>query len=280
MNTKKFGLGRGISALIPEGVSQEENITQAAMEKIKPNPFQPRKNFPREALEELAASILEQGVLQPVILRPRAGGYDLIAGERRLRAAQMAGLNTIPAVVRPCTDHEALELTIVENLQREDLNPVEEASAYQKLSREFSFTQEQIAKRVGKSRAYVTNALRLLQLPDDIREALHQGKISAGHARALLSVTSETFLLQLFQRILSENLSVRQVEQAAKATGAKVSRKLKPQISDVHIRDLQDKLQKHLATRVQILHGQKRGTIQIQYFSAEDLERVVERILE
>ena len=151
MNSKKFGLGKGISALIPEGVSPEENITQVAIEKIKPNPFQPRKHFPQEALEELADSIKEQGVLQPVLLRPKDTGYELIAGERRLRAARMAGLKTLTAVVRPCSDTEALELTIVENLQREDLNPLEEAGAYQKLSREFSFTQEQIAKRVGKS---------------------------------------------------------------------------------------------------------------------------------
>lgn len=207
MSKKASGLGRGLEALLPKGGG---GVVRLPLSAIRPNPHQPRRRFSQEGLEELAASIREKGLLQPLVVRPKGEGYELVAGERRLRAAEMAGLKEVPALIRDLTDQEAMEVALVENLQREDLTPLEEARGYQALLG-LGLTQEEVAKRVGKARSTVANALRLLQLPEEVLEALEQGLISAGHARALLMLEPEDRLWGL-REILEKGLSVRQAE--------------------------------------------------------------------
>ena len=262
MSKKPRGLGRGLDALLPKSSGSPTRLPLAV---IHPNPEQPRRRFDEAALEELAASIRKQGLLQPLLVRPKGEGYELVAGERRYRAAQLAGLQEVPVVVRDLDDREALELALVENLQREDLNPIEEALGYQRLI-EMGHSQAQIAEAVGKARSTVTNALRLLQLDEESREALAAGKISAGHGRALL-MFPEAKRPQILRRIVKENLSVRQAERLASQPERKGRREAYPELA----RDLENQL--GLKVR---FSGEGRGKLEIYYFSEEDLQEILD----
>ena len=219
----KRGLGKGLGALIPtpevvEYNPEQDVVLEISVEEIIPNSFQPRKEFDPEKLQELASSIQEHGVIQPVIVRPRLNntGYELVVGERRLRACKMIGLEKIPAVIKTLSDQEMTEIALIENIQRENLNPVEEAKAYKRLIEEFGLTQEEVAKKVGKSRSFVANFLRLLQLPSDILDLLADGKVTVGHVRPLLSLVNESLQRQVVKEILERNLSVRETEETVK----------------------------------------------------------------
>ncbi len=278
-------LGRGLAALIQErpiGDAGASEYAQIAVDQIVANRFQPRARFDEETLSELAASVKARGVIQPVLVRRAPNGYELIAGERRLRAARMAGLPTIPAVVRDAiNDTEALGLSLLENVQRDDLNPVEEATAYQQLIERFHLTQEQVGEAIGKDRSSVANCLRLLRLPEAVRAFLTDGRLSLGHARTLLVIEDPQVLTMLAHRIVEEGLSVRQVERLVKETSQQRGagrRALTPRArrgAEPHVAALQSELQQRLATRVRIRHGRKRGIIEIEYYSLEDLDRLV-----
>ncbi|GAB4369159.1 MAG: ParB/RepB/Spo0J family partition protein [Deltaproteobacteria bacterium] len=271
---KKKVLGRGLSALLPGTAERESEFLRIPASHIRAGAHQPRQTFDPGELEELVESIREKGVLQPVLVRPAEGGYELVAGERRLRAAQMAGLEVVPAVVKKMSDREALEAALVENVQREDLNAIEVAQAYQRLGQEFSLSQEEIARRVGKGRTTVANTLRLLKLPEPVRQAVVDGRLSAGHARALLQAPSER-LLSIFQAALRKGLSVREVERLCRAGETKRAAR-KPRRLDPHLSDLEERLSRRGGTRVRIRGTARKGTIEIAYFSEGEFSRLVE----
>ncbi|MFN3420960.1 MAG: ParB/RepB/Spo0J family partition protein, partial [Armatimonadota bacterium] len=254
---RRRGLGRGLEALIPTGLGEttttSETVTNLPIHLIHPNPFQPRQKFRDEELQALADSIKMHGLLQPILVRPKEDGYELVAGERRWRAAQLAGLTEIPAIVRPCSDDELLALALIENLQREDLNPLEEAQAYKVLMERFGLTQEVIAERVGKSRAAIANTLRLLGLPEPIKQALRDGTITEGHARVLLSANDEGVMMEAFQQILKLNLSVRQTEMLVQRLTRK--RKRRDRAVDPHLLALQQILEERLQMPVRLRRG-------------------------
>jgi ParB family chromosome partitioning protein len=275
---QKRGLGKGLSALIPDSsvLTGGRTIINIDINKIMPNPRQPRTEFPQETLTELAESIRSQGVIAPILARPKNGKYEIVAGERRWRAARKAGLAILPAIVKEFSDEESLELALVENLQREDLNPMEEAEAYAKLASEFHQTQADIAKKVGKDRSTVANIMRLLELPREIQVSIRRTQISVGHARPILSLPTEAERLSLWRDILKNNLSVRDVEQIVH--GGPTERKLRKRkvIKNEELIDLTELLTTHLGTRVRIHGSIKKGKIEIDYFSQEDLERIIE----
>lgn len=276
---KKFGLGKGLEALIPHTDLERGELVEVNLDKIEPNPHQPREKFKRDSLEELASSIKEQGVLQPILVRAKGDGYQLIAGGRRLRAAKLAGLKSIPALVRSPSDSKLLELSLVENLQREDLNPLERAKAYQRL-KEVGLTQEELASRVGKSRSEVANTLRLLRLPSFIQESIHQDRINEGQARAMLGVESLRLQREVFKRVEKEGLSVRQTEKLVRKLShlpKKAGKKKKR--GEIYLRQAEEHLQNVLGTKVTIkAKGKDGGVITIEYYSSEDLQRVMEVI--
>ena len=288
MSSTKRGLGRGLQALIPEGEKRPETsvflggrtIVNIDLDSVFPNPRQPRTEFGEDTLEELTQSIRSEGVIQPILVRPRTGGYELIAGERRWRAAKRAGLNRIPAIVKDFNDRQTLELALIENLQREDLNPLDEALGFAKLQAEFNMTQEQIAERVGKHRATVANALRLLELPDTIRESLGRGEITAGHARALLAFETPDAQIAMWQETREKNLSVREVELRKPASSRKS--KVQPQRLAQHpdLQPIQEELTGRLGTRVSVVGSPERGRIIIDFFSKEDLDRILEILIQ
>jgi len=270
---KRKGLGRGLEALLPDlALEAREGVREIPVDEIRPRPGQPRRTFREESLQELAASMREHGVVQPLIVRKVAGGgYELVAGERRWRAARLAGMRTVPAIVRPLSDAQALEVSLIENLQREDLNPLEEAEAYRQLMEIVGLTQEQLAERVGKSRSHIANMLRLLSLPDEVKEYVSRGTLSMGHARALLSLPSAAAQIALARKVARQGLSVRQVEAAVKGRGRRPSRSEEPEL-----RHIEDRLRMALGTQVRVVQGRKRGKIEIMYYSPEDLERLLE----
>ncbi len=271
MSKKPSGLGRGLDALIPR--IQTTGAQKLPLKQIKPNPKQPRKHFDEATLEELAQSIKEKGLLQPILVRPVKSGFEIIAGERRWRAAQKAGLEEIPVVVREFSDQEALEIAIIENLQREDLNPVEEARAFKQLL-EFGMTQDEAAQSVGKARSTVTNAIRLLSLPKNALEALEKGLISAGHARAILS-SPKNAQDWLLEQILQKNLSVRQAEQLRKPDDAQKPDPNAPIPPKPRIhRQLELELARYAGTKVRIV-GEEKGRLELYYHSLEDLTRLL-----
>lgn len=280
MSGAKRGLGKGLEALIPSlGLEESGAIKEVAVDEIIPNPYQPRRNLNQEELEELAQSIKEHGLIQPLIVKrdEESGKYQLIAGERRWRAAKMAGLNTVPVIVKEVSPRQMLELALVENLQRADLNPLEEAEAYRFLIEEFGLTQEEVAKRVGKSRAAVANTLRLLRLPSEAKKALIEGFISEGHARALLALPSPELQIKALEKIIKRGLNVRQTEELVKKL-----QEAKPQFSKEsapEIRELEEKLMENLGTRVRLLKGRKGGKLIIFFYSDEDLRIIYERIV-
>lgn len=266
-------LGRGLSALIPETSETKEKIVLLKVDTIAASPYQPREKFHEEKLEELIASIREKGVIQPILVRhSKDGKYELIAGERRLRAVKALGIEEIPCLLKDVGDLEALELSLIENLQREELNPIEEAHAYRRLCNEFNFTQEKIGQAIGRDRATVANTMRLLHLSEKIQEHVANNDISMGHARALLSLPSASSQTKLCDRIIKKGLSVRQVENMIKRTPGVSRRTI---TKDSHISAIEEELQHIFGTRVKITSGKKRGKIEIQYYSNEDLERIL-----
>ncbi len=278
---QRKALGRGLLALIPEVPTVSEGgVLEVPIAKIVANPLQPRKRFDQKKLQELSASIKTHGILSPVILRQADEGYELVAGERRLRAAKMAGLLAVPAVIREVSQAESLEVALIENIQREDLNPVEEAEVYQRLLTEFGLHQEELASRVGRDRSSVANSLRLLRLPKKIREDLAVGALSEGHARALLGLEKAAEQLQARDRILKRHLSVRETEALVRRLkGRRSSRGLLQGRGDPHIVALQDKLRQRFTTKVQVLRRGRGGVVEIYFYSFEDLERVADLLL-
>ncbi len=272
-------LGKGLGALIPDKApieaEKKKTFHICGIEEIEPNPFQPRKKFSDAQIQELAESIQEKGILQPLVVRRKGTGYELIAGERRWRAAQKAGIKEVPVIIKDVSEAELLELSLIENIQRENLNPIEEAEAFRRLIDQFQLTQEEISKRVGKDRTTVTNALRLLRLPQEIKESLAEGKISVGHARALLSLESSEKQKAAFKQILTAGLSVRQTERLVKNIRRKSSlgsRVPKSSEWDGLIEDLQQ----ILGTKVRIKGKGNRGKIEIDFYSREELDRLIE----
>lgn len=288
----KTGLGRGLSALLgtkketPASataatvapVAEGERVLRLHWKKVKPCPLQPRKEFDRAALEGLAESIKTNGIIQPLVVRQVGDEYELIAGERRWRATQIAGLDTVPAVVREATDAEVLEMALVENLQREDLNPIEEAQGYGLLIDAFQLTQEEAAQRVGKSRAAVANALRLLKLDEDVQTHVRQGRLATGHAKVILGLDDAAQQKLAADRVIRDALSVRDTEALVSSLQNGASPKAKKSDAakaDVHITDLENRLKQALGTQVGLRHRNGKGTITIKYFSDDDLERIL-----
>lgn len=278
----KRGLGRGLEALIPLADGDEERVNDIDIKRIVVSDKQPRKDFDEQKLEELAASMREHGVLQPIIVRKKGSLYEMVAGERRLRAASKAGIKKIPAIVKELTDTEVMEIALIENLQREDLNPIEEALAFSSLMRDFGLTQEELSKKVGKSRSLIANTVRLLNLDKEIRILVTQDELSAGHARALLSVQNKKDRLDLAERICKEALSVRQTEKIVKRMIDKKKKGdiRKPKEINPVMVHITEKLQRSLGTKVRIKGSEKRGKIEIEFYSGDELERILETIIE
>ncbi len=278
----KRALGKGIGALIGETEDarlKNASTVEVPIASLKPNPSQPRRSFRDASLAELAESIRRRGVLQPVLVEEAGGGYQIVAGERRVRAAKLAGLDRVPVLVRSFSPDERLEVALIENLQREDLTPIEEAKAYRQLMEARDLTQEQVAAKIGKDRTTITNSLRLLKLPQKVQDAVEKGDLSAGHARALLAVTSSADMELLFERVVARGLSVRETEQAAQALNQGKRGKAKKasgRMRDPNVREVEERLVERFGTKVQIRGGPSKGRIEIAYFSADDLERVLE----
>ena len=276
----KKGLGKGLSALIPDvPTTKESPALEVEVERIAPNRLQPRRSFDDATIEELATSIREKGIIQPLLVRRQNGnGYELIAGERRLRAAIRAGLSKVPVVVRDATDNETLQLALIENIQREDLNPMEEAGAYQRLQEEFQWSQEEIASRVGKSRPAIANSVRLLLLPKELQQEVAQGKLPAGQARALLGLQREALVLTAAREAIAKQLSTRETERLVQRLKTGPRRRREAASLDSDLRSLVERLQRDLSTKVRIVHRAKaaRGRIEIDYYSLADLDRIVQ----
>ena len=294
MSTAKHGLGRGLGALIPppRNPAPEAGVQQVELVQIAPNPQQPRRNLHSPELEELAASIREHGLLQPLLLTPAPAPngirYHLIAGERRWRAAQLAGLRQVPAIVRGSTPQQMLELALVENVQRADLNPLEEAEAYRRLMEDFGLTQEQVAHKVGKDRTTVSNMLRLLKLPEALKQAVLDGQLSEGHARALLQLNDEARERAFLKTVVAKNLSVRQTEELVRRTlnlknPANVKSLSNPNGLDDHsgldARTIEDDLRRALGTKVELIRSSKGGRIVIEFYSDEELDAIYRKVV-
>jgi len=277
---KRKALGRGFSALFPDTVIEEENrgLFYCPIESISPNPHQSRQSFGESELAELAQSIKEKGVIQPILVTKTKDGFQLIAGERRWRAAQKAGLDKIPALIRDVSPAEALQIALIENIQRQDLNPIEEAAAYHELLQEFNFTQEALSARIGKNRTTIANFLRLLKLPDDVQRDLIDGRLSAGHARVLVSIDSPSTQRKIRDLVIKRSLSVRQTEALAKRfLASKKSEAIRDEI-DSYLESLVNNLQSSLGTKVAIERKGKKGRIIIEFYSDDELGRLVERL--
>ena len=298
----KHGLGRGLGALIsdgttPAGTTTSPLITAAKktpggankvpLQKIRKNPFQPRRTFPEAAMTDLTESIKKRGVLQPLLVRPLGDGYELIAGERRLRASAAAGLSEVPVIIMEASDNDSLEVALVENLQREDLNVLEEAEGYEVLANKFNLTQEQVAVRVGKARASVANTMRILSLPADIKQMIATDLLSAGHAKLLAGIEIKNEQANLAKRTIKENLSVRNLEKIVQKLRRlpRKPRAMKTDIPDTHLAYLSDRLHKHFGTSIRITpcktlaNGKKlRGTLEIDFYSTDDLNRILDML--
>jgi len=273
------GLGKGLNALLK--VDEEEAVKEIKIKDLRPNPYQPRKNFQQEAIDELKASILEHGILQPLVVRKSIKGYEIVVGERRFRAAKEAKLATVPAVVRELSEQQMMELAVLENLQREDLNPIEEGLAYQTLMEKLEMTQEEVAKRLGKSRPHVANHIRLLSLPPKIQEFISRGKITMGHGRALLGLRQKAKLPAVAEKVMQESLNVRQLEKLIQQLNENVSRETKKpeKKKDIFIVEREQLLRERFGTTVSIKQSNKnKGKIEIEFFSQDDLERILEML--
>jgi ParB family chromosome partitioning protein len=285
---QRTGLGKGLESLIPTGgktpsvVSTSTGVGgvhQVAVDAIQPNPRQPRIHFKEDDLAELAASIREHGVIQPLIVTPKPDGtFTLIAGERRWQASQKAGLRTVPVITREANNQQMLEVALIENVQRADLNSLEEAEAYRQLVEEFGLSHESVAKRVGKSRVAVTNTLRLLSLPDVVKQALVDGKLTEGHARALLTLSTQKAQASAMQTVINLSLSVRQTEELIRKLAGQKPIKAKKPTRSADVNDVEKRLQNSLGTKVALKHGKKGGTVTIYYYSGEELDALLEKL--
>lgn len=271
-------LGKGLDAFFSNVEdTSEETIQEISIEELRPNPYQPRKTFQADAIEELKESIIEYGIIQPLIARKSIKGYEIVVGERRFRAAKEAGLTEVPVVVQELTDERMMELALLENLQREDLSAIEEATAYETLMKELDITQEELSQRLGKSRSHIANMVRLLSLPKTVIAYMNNGELTMGHGRALLGLKNADLIEPLVQRIISEQLNVRQVEkiiqdlQSAPSEGKSFERK-----KDVFLQEKESVLRDRLGTGVSIQRGKRKGKIQIEFFTNEDLERIID----
>ncbi|MBM3249074.1 MAG: ParB/RepB/Spo0J family partition protein [Candidatus Omnitrophica bacterium] len=282
---KKKVLGKGLSALIPEGdinrgfIDKEPTgIVYLNTSELKPSRYQPREEFNDGRLQELVSSVKEKGFLQPILVRRVADGYELIAGERRLRAARALGMSEVPAIIKSVSEEDSLVLSIIENVQREELNPMEEAHAFQRLIDEFNFTQEHVAQSVGKDRSTVANTLRLLNLPQDIQDAVSRGTITMGHARCLLSLDNGPEQSELFKKALANSLSVRELENLIKTKSKRPAKRIRDERKEPFLLAAEEALQHTLATKVRIFQGKKRGKILIEYYSKDELNRIIDII--
>ncbi|MGH7818027.1 MAG: ParB/RepB/Spo0J family partition protein [Candidatus Binatia bacterium] len=284
MSTHKRGLGRGLSALIPTSpelrteTQRDSSPREIAVERITPSRFQPRRTFDEAKIDELAASIRHQGIIQPLVVRPQSDGFELIAGERRWRAAMKAGLNRVPVVIRDASDHEALQLALVENLQREDLTPIEEASGYRRLQEEFHWSQEEMAERVGKSRPAIANSLRLLTLPSEVQQQVTAGNLPAGQARALLGLHTEPLIISACREVIAKGLSTRETEKMVRHLLMGRKRRRTLPLLDPDLKSVVEALQRSLGTRVRLLPKARstKGKIEIEYYTLADLERIIQ----
>jgi ParB family chromosome partitioning protein len=276
---KKRALGKGLKAFLPEdyGILKDEKFVDVDVEDLRPNSLQPRQNFDQNAIEELARSIKETGILQPLVVVPEGNHYKIVVGERRWRAAQKIGLTKVPAIVRQLTEEEQFEASLVENLQRKDLNPIEVALAYNKLTQELNYTQDAVAEKVGKDRTSVANIIRLLKLPPEIQKMVAEGKISMGHARALITLEKPDQQIFLSRLIVEKNLSVREVEKMMTEKRQHSPSKPKPEL-DPDLLALQDELVKILGTKVAISGNSQKGNVKLFYFSLEELNRIFDKI--
>ncbi|RCW64565.1 ParB/RepB/Spo0J family partition protein [Saliterribacillus persicus] len=272
------GLGKGINAFFPElDENDEQKIQEVEVKECRPNPYQPRKVFDADAIEELKDSILEYGILQPLIVRKSIKGYEIVIGERRFRAAKEAGLKKVPAIIKDLTDEKMMEVALLENLQREDLTPIEEAYAYERLMKELSITQEQLSARLGKSRSHIANIVRLLSLPKEVIAYINNGELSMGQGRALLGLKDKTKLTAVIKRIRDESLNVRQVEQLIQQINDKKQEEKKKAVKkDVFIVEKENELRDYFGTSVKIHKGKRKGKIEIEFLSDEDLNRILE----
>lgn len=284
--TNRKALGRGLSALLPEVPAESQpqgNIQFIRVDRIAPNPFQPRETFDDEKLKELATSIAEKGVVQPITVREYDGGYQIIAGERRFRCVRELGIEQIPAYILEIdSDEEMMELSIIENIHREDLNPIDIANSYRRLVEECHLTQEEVAQKVGKDRATVANFLRLLKLPRPIQESAQAGELSMGHARSLLALETSQAQLDLWKKIVRNHMSVRQVEEAIRKLNESPKMPAKPKQTtarSAYVEDAENRLRTRLTTKVQIKSKSKGGTIDIEYYDDDDLDRIIQTIL-
>ena len=281
MAAKKGGLGKGLDAIFSENDMEDSNTAVAIrIDELEPNRAQPRKSFDDESIAELADSISRHGVLQPLLVRPLiGGGYQIVAGERRWRAARMAGVKEVPAVVRDLSESEVMQLALIENLQREDLNPVEEAGGYQALIEEYGFTQEDVARTVGRSRPAVANALRLLALPEDLREMVSEGVLSAGHARTLLAFPDEESMRRAAKLAVEQELSVRQLEKLAQGAKEQLEeqeeKREPPKRRIPYFDEVELALNEHLGRRVAVKGNKKKGTLQIEFYGEDDLAELL-----
>lgn len=276
---ERIVLGKGLSALLPQEKKNNERVEMIEIDRLEPSPYQPRQYFSETRIQELADSIKEKGMIQPILARENNGRYEIIAGERRFRAAKLNGLKEIPVIVKKVSDSDVLEISIIENIQREELNRIEEARAYKRLAAEFSLTHEMISQKVSKDRTTITNILRLLELPDKIQQMVEENIISMGHARSLLSLDRPEEQLKLADLIVKKALSVRQCEEKVRSRMSELGHLPKAKKrTDVHIALAEEKLQHQLGTRVKVLQGKKRGKIVIEYFSQDDLNRILEII--
>ncbi|MBX9971720.1 ParB/RepB/Spo0J family partition protein [Cytobacillus oceanisediminis] len=272
------GLGKGLNAFFNNiETEKEETVQEVKIKDIRPNPYQPRKVFEKEAIEELKQSILEHGILQPIIVRKSIKGYEIVVGERRYRAAKEANLERVPVVVRELNEQQMMELAVLENLQREDLTPIEEAAAYQLLMEKLKVTQEELAKRLGKSRPHIANHIRLLSLPPKIQGLISDGKISMGHGRALLGLRKKEKLQALVEKTVKDGLNVRQLEQLIQQLNDVSRETKKPNApKDIFIKERESSLRERFGTTVHIKQSKNKGKIEIEFFSKEDLERIME----
>ncbi|MCY0895568.1 MAG: ParB/RepB/Spo0J family partition protein [Alicyclobacillaceae bacterium] len=273
-------LGRGLDALIPQHETSADAIVSIDLRDLRPNPYQPRREFDDQKLQELAHSIEEHGILQPIVVRKSTiQGYDIVAGERRFRAAKICGLKLIPAIVRELSDVQLMEIAIIENLQRANLNPMETAEAYSQLMERCGYTQEQLAKRVGQSRSHVANMMRLLQLPERVREHVSRGTLSMGHARALLAVDKPDLQEELAEQVIRQDWSVRRLETLIYEPKNRVSRETPEKKLDMRYKIYEDQVRDYLGTSVRIQSGKSKGKIEIEYFSEDDLERILQLLI-
>jgi ParB family chromosome partitioning protein len=273
-------LGKGLDALLPAlSINDDDKVVEIPLSQLRPNPYQPRRNFNDESINELAASIKEHGIIQPIIVRSVLKGYEIIAGERRFRASQVCGLATVSAVIKRFTDQQAMEIALIENLQREDLNAMEVANAYQALIDQFSLTQEVLSVKVGKSRSHIANFLRLLQLPEEVKQYVSRGTLSMGHAKAIVGLKDAKTIKTLAELAIKDQWSVRELEEEVKSLEEKVNNKkpaLKSNKKDPYINQLEESLREVYRTTVKIKHSNNKGKIELLYYSKDDLDRLLE----